>query len=131
MQIDRRTFLSRLGISAAAVQFLGTALASETTNRIVFIHGPSPDEGTTGDAMRDVWLGSLRTGAKALTRDLPTNLEVVTPYYGNALNNIVREHSLPLVSQMLSRGTSEQSDFLEFQAEVAEEIRRRIGVTDE
>jgi hypothetical protein len=76
------------------------------------------------------WLDALTEGAEALGRTIPDGIAVEFPFYGDVLDEFARQSEIPLVSDIHSRGSGAQDEFLAFQAEVAEEIRRRSGVTD-
>jgi hypothetical protein len=104
------------------------ALAQQPA-RLLFVHGRA-QEGRDPELLKAEWLASLRSGAQALGRNLPANLNVAFPYYGDTLDKFARAVEIPLVSEMRSRGSAQDDEYLEFQAEFAEEIRKRAGITD-
>ncbi len=54
------------------------------------------------------------------------------PYYGDKLDGLTRQFDIPLTSDVRARGGGPlDEEFLVFQAEVAEAVRLRAGVTDE
>ena len=60
----------------------------------------------------------------------PRDLEVAFPYYGDSLDKFARAYQIPLTSEMTARGSPLDDEFLAFQAEFAEELRKRAGMTD-
>jgi hypothetical protein len=82
------------------------------------------------DDLKAEWLGAFREGAQRVSRTLPAELNVAFPYYGDALARFTRELGVPLTSDIRARGGPEQDEFLEFQAELAETLRQRAGITD-
>jgi hypothetical protein len=76
------------------------------------------------------WLETLRRGAAKINRSLPERLDVVFPYYGDKLDEFARQFDLPLTTDIQAKGSPVNTDFLNFQAQVAEEMRQRAGVTD-
>src|SRR4029077_12850885 len=57
-------------------------------------------------------------------------LEVAFPFYGDKLDEFARQRKLPLTTDVQAKGIAADHDFLAFQAEVAEAIRLRAGITD-
>ena len=83
-------------------------------------------------ALRSEWLTALRRGAQTLDREFPESVEVAFPYYGDKLDGLTRQFDIPLTSDVRARGGGPlDEEFLVFQAEVAEAVRLRAGVTDE
>ncbi|WP_316164560.1 MULTISPECIES: hypothetical protein [unclassified Bradyrhizobium] len=80
--------------------------------------------------LKAIWLETLRRGAAKLDRKLPEPLEVAFPYYGDKLDDFARRYELPLTTDIQTKGSGIDSDFLSFQAEVAEQMRSQAGITD-
>ncbi|WP_282127118.1 alpha/beta hydrolase [Roseobacter litoralis] len=81
--------------------------------------------------MLQEWTGALLEGAWAAGVELPADLEIVLPFYGDALDEVVREFELPLTSEITTRGDAFQDEFLLFQEEIVSEIRASQGITDQ
>jgi pimeloyl-ACP methyl ester carboxylesterase len=62
---------------------------------------------------------------------LPGSLDVAFPYYGDTLDHFVHEFELPLTPDVQARGGGADEDFLTFQAEIAQAVREKAGVTDD
>jgi hypothetical protein len=93
------------------------------------VHGRD-QQGQDPAVLKSEWIGALRRGAQTFGSSLPDNIDVVFPYYGDTLAKYAQELDLPLPSDIHAKGGSLTDDFLAFQAEVAEALRERSGVTD-
>ena len=80
--------------------------------------------------LKAAWLEALRKGGQASSRSIPTSVEVSFPYYGDMLAEFAAQMDVPLTSDIHARGGPVQDEFLAFQAEVAEEIRKGAEVSD-
>jgi hypothetical protein len=126
--LDRRTFLSVL--SAMAVAALAPARAAPGPVRLVLVHGRG-QQGLDPVKLKAEWLGALREGAKAIGMKLSDDVDVAFPYYGDVLEKFTTAAEIPLVSDVHAKGNADTDEFLAFQAQVAEELRQRAGVTDD
>jgi hypothetical protein len=81
--------------------------------------------------LRKEWLVALARGARSLGRTLPEKLEVELPFYGDTLDEFVRRFDLPLTGDIVRRGGRFDEEFLEFQHDLAEAMRRGAGIPDE
>jgi hypothetical protein len=97
--------------------------------RLLFIHGRS-QERKDPSALKAEWLTALRHGAGSLDHSLPDIADVAFPYYGDLLDEYTKAFAIPLTSNITARGGPIEDEFLMFQAEVAESVRRAAGVTD-
>lgn len=128
--IDRRAF-----IAAAAATLLAarpSAFGCPTPavpKRVVFVHGRGQG-GFDPVALKAAWMEALQRGCQALGRSFPGDVEVAFPYYGDTLDEFVRQAAVPLTADVQSRGVAVNSDFLAFEAELAEELRQGAGITD-
>jgi hypothetical protein len=125
--LSRRKLLA--GISTYIATSLATAWSATEPLRIVFVHGRG-QQGLDPVELKSNWLESLRLGATAIGRALPDNLDVAFPYYGDILEKFTKAYDVPLTSDIKTRGGQGNDEFLAFQAEVAEALRQRSGVTD-
>jgi hypothetical protein len=116
--------------AAIAMPYLSTlGHAQQHPVRLVLVHGRS-QQGLNPAELQTIWLETLRRGAAKLNRALPNGLDVAFPFYGNKLDELAKESELPLTTDIQTKGTSTNNDFLAFQAEVADAIRAGAGVTD-
>lgn len=53
------------------------------------------------------------------------------PFYGDLLDSYTKAAGVPLTSDIQARGSKQDDEFLVFQAQFAEEIRLKAGITDE
>jgi hypothetical protein len=104
-------------------------MAAVAARRLVFVHGRG-QEGLDPAMLKAQWLEALRKGAQALGRNVPNQLEVAFPYYGDVLDQFVRQSKVPLTADIHRRGAQVDEEFLAFQAQVAEALRQGAGVSD-
>ncbi|MHB0952612.1 MAG: hypothetical protein ACYC10_11855 [Allorhizobium sp.] len=128
MMIGRREFMA--GVTAALSALAFHQARAGPVRRILFIHGRAQGGRNFADIQRE-WTKALEDGARAAGMALPENLDIALPYYGNELDRLTAEFDLPLASDIKARGTPEQDAFLAFQAEVAQDLRLKAGITDE
>jgi hypothetical protein len=134
--LDRRT-LVKLGFATVATAWVPRLWAfgdnpdtsKDRPIRLVFIHGRG-QEGRNAERLKSEWIATLRRGTATLGRELPEGLEVSLPFYGDKLDEFARQMEIPLTSDIQTRGSPVNNEFLAFQAEVAEVMRQRAGVTD-
>jgi hypothetical protein len=127
--LNRRELLTSVGAT------LTTSLLSEAHSadphpvRLVLVHGRS-QQGRNPVELQSIWLEALRRGAAKLNRTLPDRLDVAFPFYGDKLDEFARQFDVPLTTDIQAKGAPVNSDFLSFQADVAEAMRQRAGITD-
>ena len=127
--MNRRELIAIAGATLAA-PFLSKALAADPHPvRLVLVHGRS-QQGLNPVDLQSTWLETLRRGAAKINRALPERLDVAFPYYGDKLDELARALDLPLTTDIQAKGSAVNEDFLNFQAEVAEAMRQRAGITD-
>jgi len=129
--IERRDFLRcALAVAVSGTFYPKQAKASAIkTKKLVFVHGRG-QAGKDATALRAEWLEALRRGAKDLGKAIPGDVDVVFPFYGDTLDELTRQSAIPLTSDIHARGRPDDDEFLAFQAEFAEALRQRAGVTD-
>lgn len=125
--ISRRSLLAI--VAALAAGGSGSDVQAAPAARLVLVHGRG-QQGFDPVKLQEDWLGALRLGARQLGRPLPEGLEVAFPYYGDVLDKFTREYNIPVVSDVRARGSDVDDEFLVFQADVAEALRQRAGVSD-
>lgn len=128
MMITRRSFLLQsAGLIAAAYS---PAIGATPPRRLVFVHGRS-QQGKDPVALKSAWIEALRKGAGDTGPEIPATLDIAFPYYGDVLDEFTKQLSLPLTTDIQTKGEGiVNEDFLQFQADVADELRVRTGITD-
>jgi hypothetical protein len=125
--ITRRRMIA--GCLAAAVAGLGPARADRPI-RLVLVHGRG-QEGLDPAALRADWMSALAEGGRSIGKTLPSVLDIAFPFYGDVLGNFVKQADLPLTKDVIARGGQPNDDFLAFEADVAESLRKQTGVSDQ
>jgi hypothetical protein len=127
--MNRRELLTIAGAGLATSVLPRAYAADSYPVRLVLVHGRS-QQGLNADELQATWLETLQHGAAKINRVLPERLEVAFPFYGDKLDEFVRRYDIPLTTDIQAKGSPVDSDFLNFQAEVADDMRRGAGITD-
>ena len=128
--MNRRELLSS-AISAALMSMAPpVANAAGNATKLLFVHGRA-QQGREPAVIRTEWLDALNIGATKIGSRLSSNVDVQLPFYGDVLDHYTSSSGIPLTSEIHARGSPAQDEFLVFQAQFAEQIRLRAGVTDE
>lgn len=128
--ITRRMFLLQSAGLLLSVTYSPMILASPP-NKLVFVHGRS-QQGKDPNALKSIWIETFKKGANAAGMEVPANLDIAFPYYGDTLDDFTKQMNLPLTTEIQAKGESiVNEDFLQFQAEVAEDLRLQKGITDD
>jgi hypothetical protein len=125
--VNRRQTLALASAAALAAALPTNAAAAAL--KLVFVHGRGQG-GLNSDELKATWLSTLSEGAAAIDRQIPADLDVAFPFYGDVLDEFASQAALPLPSEVRTRGSAMEDEFLAFQAQVAEEVRQGAGVTD-
>lgn len=125
--ITRRRIIS--GSLAAVIAGLQPARADRSI-RLVLVHGRG-QQGLDPSALQADWIRALAEGARSIGKTLPPRLNVAFPFYGDVLANFVKQANLPLTKDVIARGGQPNDDFLAFEADVAETLRKQTGVSDQ
>lgn len=125
----RRAFISQAsGLILAANFKVATA---SPPRKLVFVHGRS-QQGKDPEKLKETWVDALNRGAAAAQIQIPADLEISLPYYGDTLDDFAKQLKLPLTNDIQAKGESVvNEDFLQFQAEIADALRVQRGITDE
>jgi hypothetical protein len=127
--MNRRELLTIAGAGLATSVLSKARAADPHPVRLVLVHGRS-QQGLNPVDLQSIWLETLQRGAAKINRALPERLEVVFPFYGDKLDQLARRFDLPSTNDIQARGSTVDTDYLNFQADVAEQLRVRAGVTD-
>jgi len=128
---DRRKFL-KLACTAAFTGLGASVPVGAQTQRatkLLLIHGRA-QQGLNPDKLKAEWMATLTRGASQIGATVPSCIDVEFPFYGDKLDELTRAADVPLTSAARPRGQVD-NEFLEFQANFAEEVRKGAGVTDE
>jgi hypothetical protein len=128
MMFDRRELLM-LASATAVMSAIKTASGAPAQLRLVLVHGRD-QQGKDPALLKSDWINALQKGAQAFGGSLPTSLDVRFPYYGDKIAKFAEDFEIPLTSDIHSKGGPLQDEFLAFQAQVAESLRERAGVSD-
>ena len=120
-----------LGLSLASLLAPSAgAKAASAPTRLVLIHGRAQG-GQDPATLQAAWMEALARGCAALNKTMPDNLTIVFPFYGDILDRFVSAAGIPLTADIQARGTGGDNDFLAFQADVAQAMRVKAGITDD
>lgn len=97
--------------------------------KLVFIHGRS-QQGKDPVQIQQQWLNALSRGLQNSNSELPKDIDVVFPFFGDRLDELLNELDAPLVSDVTLRGASQDSKEVDFRGRLIYEIAQGAGVTD-
>lgn len=128
MKTRRALLLQSAALAVAVLSRVGLA---EPPHKLLFVHGRS-QQGKDPGKLKATWIEAFKKGADAANLPIPDDLDIAFPYYGDALDEFTHQSNLPLTTDIQARGESAvNEDFLEFQAEIAEELREARGITED
>jgi hypothetical protein len=131
MNVNRREILKfASGMVLTEVLRTGTAGAKNARPKLVFVHGRG-QSGVNPETLKQNWLAALSRGARAIGMSVPTDVDIALPFYGDLLDRFTRDFRIPLTSDMRARGSAADDEYLVFQSDVAEAVRKQAGITDE
>jgi hypothetical protein len=126
--LDRRAIL-KAACAGAACSLAPLVARGAGATKLFLIHGRA-QEGKDPVKLKEEWLEALNRGAAKFGKSLPSTIEVSLPFYGDVLDKYTERFGIPLTSDITARGSQLDDEFLAFQAEFAEAVRVRAGVTD-
>jgi len=97
--------------------------------RLVFIHGRS-QQGKQASVLRTRWESALLQGMASAGLNWPAGVEVAFPFFGDLLDDLVREVNAPLLTEVIARGGAADSPELQFRGELLREIADEAGITE-
>ncbi len=98
--------------------------------KIVFIHGRSQQD-KDPDELRQQWEDAFDKGLSAAGLKRPKGLEIAFPYYGKALDDLVKELDAPLVADVIERGAGQDDTEADFRGEFLAEIAAGVGLSND
>jgi Lipase (class 3) len=129
--IDRRKLIETAigAVALFAPNSFAVAQSPQKATRLVLLHGRS-QQGRKSSDIQTEWLSALKLGLEKNGLSLPSQLDVTLPFYGDALDDFARRLNIPLTTEVRARGATPNNEFLAFQEQVADELRRQAGITD-
>jgi hypothetical protein len=91
--------------------------------KLLLVHGRA-QEGKSAEGLLEEWMRALRIGLGKVYLNLPTEVEIDVPFYGDALKSLVERRDLPPAGRVASRGDIDDT-YAEFLQEVAIEAREK------
>lgn len=98
-------------------------------SRLLLVHGRA-QQGKDPKQLKEEWVAALKRGAAKSAGSLANSVDVAFPYYGDLLDSYARQMDIPLTSEIQARG-EKNDEFLKFQFEVAESIRKAAGIPED
>ena len=97
--------------------------------KLVFIHGLS-QEGKDIVQLQQQWETALQKGLLSAGLAWPAGVQVIFPFYGDRLDELVQELNAPLVEDVLLRGAEQDSFEPSFRGELLYEMAMNAGISD-
>jgi hypothetical protein len=97
--------------------------------RLLLVHGRSQG-GKDPLKLKAEWLDTLDRGLKKAGLAMPADVKIDFPFYGDRLDEFVRQFELPADPAIVPKGSPAFDEFAAFRASVAEEMRVRAGITN-
>lgn len=99
--------------------------------KIIFVHGRAQG-GKDPVKLKQEWVDALYRGMEYAHLNLPSNLKIEFPFYGDKLDQLVKEFDVPLVDDVRYRGDAQDlENFDVFRGETLYEIAHGAGISDE
>ena len=98
--------------------------------RLLLVHGRSQG-GKDAVKLKADWDDALNRGLQKAGLALPADVDIDFPFYGDRLDEFVRQFELPADPAFIPKGSPVFDAFAEFRAEAVEEMRTRAGITIE
>jgi hypothetical protein len=97
--------------------------------RLLLVHGRD-QQGQKPEKLKADWLAALDNGLRKSGLKLPADIEVDFPYFGDRLDAFAKQLDLPADPAIIRKGPV-FDEYHEFRRQVADEMRRHAGITDE
>jgi hypothetical protein len=96
--------------------------------RLLLVHGRSQG-GQDPVKLKTDWVSALEKGLQKAGLALPAGIEIDFPFYGDKLDDFVRQFELPADPAIVPKGSPVFDEFAAFRAEVANEMSDKAGTT--
>lgn len=97
--------------------------------KLVFIHGRA-QAGKDPIMLRTQWEDALKQGLQAAQLAWPQGLTIEFPFYGDALDGLIKNLNTPLMTEVMTRGAPIDSGELAFRGELLYEMATQSGISD-
>ena len=97
--------------------------------KLVFIHGRG-QEGRDPVALKATWEAAFEEGLRTAGLPRPTGVDIALPYYGDALDDLLKQLDTPLIADVTERGAAQDDDEGAFRGEFLEELAKGAGIGD-
>lgn len=97
--------------------------------KLALIHGRSQG-GKDAIKLKAEWLEALQRGLQKCGLTMPTETTIEFPFYGDRLDEFVRQFELPADPAIVPKGNPAFEEYADFRLKVAQEIQARAGITD-
>lgn len=115
--------------SAAFAALAPLSARGQAPHNLLLVHGRAQGARDAAE-VRAEWLAALREGAERADLPMPDETNVELPFFGKRLDELVELSKVETAGRITQKGGREQDGYLEFQAELAEEMRQDLGITD-
>jgi len=97
---------------------------------LLLIHGIAQG-GKDPKQLEQTWLEALEKGFAKSGLTMPANVNVLFPYYGDVLDQFVAQADLPTGDSVTAKGGALDTEYAQFRATMAEDIRSKAVISDE
>src|SRR5438067_1040022 len=97
--------------------------------RLLLVHGRSQG-GKDPVKLKAEWLGALNKGLQKAGLAMPADVDIDFPFYGDRLDEFVRQFDLPAEPAIVPKGSPVFDEFAEFRREIVDDMRTKAGITD-
>lgn len=98
--------------------------------RLLLVHGRSQG-GKDPVKLKAEWLDALTKGLQRIGQTLPKDIEIDFPFYGDKLDDFVRQFELPADPAFVPKGSPVFDECGDFRREIAEEMCIHAGITEQ
>ena len=97
---------------------------------LLLIHGIAQG-GKDPVKLERTWLDALEKGFAKSQLTMPASVNVLFPYYGDVLDRFVAQADLPVGNNATAKGGAPDTEYAEFRAAMADDIRKQVLVSDQ
>lgn len=97
---------------------------------LLLIHGRSQG-GKSPAKLQAEWLEALDGGFKKSKLKMPADVNIQFPFYADVLDGFVAQFDVPTGAEVTAKGGAMDNDYAQFRADVAEELRKKAGISVE
>ncbi|MEO5883521.1 MAG: hypothetical protein ABIQ06_13970 [Caldimonas sp.] len=98
--------------------------------RILMVHGRSQG-GRKVAELETIWRETLQEGFANARKDWPAKVSIDFPFYGDTLDELVAQASLPTPADVVAKGPGQNTRFEEFMESALNEMKARASIEDE